>query len=246
MKPRPISDERKRLRSSVVEVYKAYDRETRSNLLQYVKENLARLGMSGGRKLVIKGGSGHFDLPYRFDAPDDCPQNFRIEKLFIEKGELYVVGNDTTDGNEWTFCEDELATDDLLQIYTALESLIENIEDDTLTIVPCADADYRDTWFVVPTQPKELTGREIEKIRILVSHSGDPAIDVISVPRYIVETEYEDNVELFIAALYGNTPIDEWKAGPYKGIPVRTLEFTEDDDAESFIAEHHDDERKFI
>lgn len=111
---------------------------------------------------------------------------------------------------------------------------------------------YVQTLFNIAESIREYTGekddepRNPDKLRILVSHSGDPALDVISVPRYIIETEYEDDVRLFLAALYGSTPLDEWKAGPYKGIPVRTLEFTEDDDAERFMAEHHDDKRSFL
>ena len=83
-------------------------------------------------------------------------------------------------------------------------------------------------------------------LRILVCRSGDPSLDVISVPESVIEERFGGDTEGFVLSIYDPCQVDWWFAAPIRGIPVRVMRFGEDDDPERFLTEHHDDKRKFI
>ena len=83
-------------------------------------------------------------------------------------------------------------------------------------------------------------------VRILVTRAGDPAADVISVNETIIDDEFGGDISTFLDSIYGKASWEHATAGTVKGIPVRQMEYTEDDSPKDFLVKHYDDKRIFI
>lgn len=119
--------------------------------------------------------------------------------------------------NNTFFEEDNIPTDSLLSIYDYLVAHEDSLDKESGTYV-----------------------------RILVTRAGDPAADVISVNESIIEDEFGGDVSTFLDSIYGKASWEHATAGTVKGIPVRQMEYTEDDSPKDFLVKHYDDKRIFI
>ena len=98
-----------------------------------------------------------------------------------------------------------------------------------------------------PVEDEEGEAHAGTMLRIVVCRPDGPSLDVISVPESLAEDIGEGNgTEGFLLRLYDSCQADWWFEGPVKGIPVRVMRFTEDDDPDTFLKEHQDDPRRFL